>query len=141
MIKVPATAQGIPAIQQLISDGINVNVTLLFAQEAYEQVAQAYIAGLEQFAARAAILSVWQVSPVFLSAGSIAQLMHSSWRSYYKPATASGFSPRLKRHHFSRKLQIYELRDLARLQKPPFISCLRLAFLLLKSTVRATFIE
>ena len=52
MIKVPATAQGIPAIQQLISDGINVNVTLLFAQEAYEQVAQAYIAGLEQFAAR-----------------------------------------------------------------------------------------
>ena len=43
MIKVPATPTGIPAIQQLISEGINVNVTLLFAQEAYEQVAEAYI--------------------------------------------------------------------------------------------------
>jgi len=52
MIKVPATAEGVPAIRQLISEGINVNVTLLFAQEAYEQVAQAYIEGLEQFAAR-----------------------------------------------------------------------------------------
>ena len=50
MIKVPATPEGIPAIEQLISDGINVNVTLLF-QEAYEQVAEAYIAGLEAFAA------------------------------------------------------------------------------------------
>ena len=48
MIKVPATPEGIPAIEQLISEGINVNVTLLFAQEAYEQVAQAYIAGLER---------------------------------------------------------------------------------------------
>jgi transaldolase/glucose-6-phosphate isomerase len=52
MIKIPATAQGIPAIHQLISEGVNVNVTLLFAQEAYEQVAEAYIAGLEKFAAR-----------------------------------------------------------------------------------------
>jgi transaldolase / glucose-6-phosphate isomerase len=47
MIKVPATPEGIPAIEQLISEGINVNVTLLFAQEAYEQVARAYMAGLE----------------------------------------------------------------------------------------------
>ncbi len=52
MIKVPATREGIPAIQQLISEGINVNVTLLFAQETYEQVAEAYIAGLERLAAR-----------------------------------------------------------------------------------------
>jgi len=51
MVKVPATAQGIPAIQQLISEGINVNVTLLFAQDAYEQVAEAYIAGLERLVA------------------------------------------------------------------------------------------
>jgi transaldolase/glucose-6-phosphate isomerase len=51
MIKVPATLEGIPAVQQLISEGINVNVTLLFAQETYEQVAEAYIAGLEKFAA------------------------------------------------------------------------------------------
>ena len=51
MIKVPATAEGIPAIEQLISEGINVNVTLLFAQDTYERVAQAYIAGLERFVA------------------------------------------------------------------------------------------
>ena len=47
MIKVPATPEGIPAVEQLISEGINVNVTLLFAQETYERVAEAYIAGLE----------------------------------------------------------------------------------------------
>jgi transaldolase / glucose-6-phosphate isomerase len=52
MIKIPATRQGIPAIHQLISEGINVNVTLLFAQEACEQVAEAYVAGLENFAVR-----------------------------------------------------------------------------------------
>ena len=47
LIKVPATTQGIPAIRQLISEAINVNVTLLFAQSRYEQVAEAFIAGLE----------------------------------------------------------------------------------------------
>jgi transaldolase len=52
MIKVPGTKEGIPAFQQLISEGINVNVTLLFAQAVYEQVAEAYIAGVEQLAAR-----------------------------------------------------------------------------------------
>src|SRR4029453_7673888 len=50
-IKVPATPQGISAIQQLISEGLNVNVTLLFSQEAYEQVAEAYISGLEKLVA------------------------------------------------------------------------------------------
>ena len=49
MIKIPGTAEGIPAIQQAISEGININVTLLFAQEVYVKVAEAYIAGLEQF--------------------------------------------------------------------------------------------
>ncbi|WP_337288340.1 bifunctional transaldolase/phosoglucose isomerase [Candidatus Methylomirabilis sp.] len=52
MIKVPATPEGIPAIRQLISEGINVNVTLLFAQDVHEQVAEAYITGLETFVAR-----------------------------------------------------------------------------------------
>jgi transaldolase / glucose-6-phosphate isomerase len=51
MVKVPATSEGIPAIQQLISEGININVTLLFAQEMYEKVALAYIAGLKTYAA------------------------------------------------------------------------------------------
>jgi transaldolase/glucose-6-phosphate isomerase len=51
LVKVPATIEGIPAIQQLISEGININVTLLFAQEMYEKVALAYIAGLEKYGA------------------------------------------------------------------------------------------
>ena len=52
MIKVPGTAEGLPAIQQLIGEGININITLLFAQDVYEKVAEAYVAGVEQLAAR-----------------------------------------------------------------------------------------
>ncbi|MFC4274167.1 bifunctional transaldolase/phosoglucose isomerase [Achromobacter aloeverae] len=48
MIKVPGTREGVPAIRQLIAEGINVNVTLLFSRDAYAQVANAYIEGLEQ---------------------------------------------------------------------------------------------
>lgn len=48
MIKVPATPEGIPAIQQLISEGININVTLMFNMAHYEAVAQAYINGVTQ---------------------------------------------------------------------------------------------
>lgn len=47
MIKVPATPEGIPAIRQLLEDGLNINITLLFAQSAYEQVAEAFLAALE----------------------------------------------------------------------------------------------
>jgi transaldolase len=47
MIKVPGTPQGVPAVRQLTSEGINVNITLLFAQEAYIAVAEAYMDGLE----------------------------------------------------------------------------------------------
>jgi transaldolase/glucose-6-phosphate isomerase len=50
MIKVPATPEGIPAIEELIASGINVNVTLLFSQDVYEQVAHAYISGLKRLA-------------------------------------------------------------------------------------------
>src|ERR1035437_10253846 len=46
-IKVPATAEGLPAIQQLISEGINVNITLLFGLPRYRQVGGAYFAGIE----------------------------------------------------------------------------------------------
>lgn len=49
MIKVPGTAEGIPAIRELLGRGINVNVTLLFAQEVYERIAETYIAGLEDY--------------------------------------------------------------------------------------------
>ncbi len=51
MVKVPGTPEGLPAIRQLISEGVNVNVTLLFSEKVYEQVAEAYIAGLEARAA------------------------------------------------------------------------------------------
>lgn len=51
MIKVPGTVEGAAAIRELIADGINVNVTLLFAVDAHARVIEAYIAGLEQRAA------------------------------------------------------------------------------------------
>ena len=50
MVKVPATAEGIPAIRSLIGRGININVTLIFSRDAYRQVAEAYIGGLEDLA-------------------------------------------------------------------------------------------
>jgi transaldolase len=52
LIKVPATACGLPAIRQLLSEGINVNVTLLFGLPRYREVLDAYIAGLEERAAQ-----------------------------------------------------------------------------------------
>ena len=68
MIKVPGTTEGIPAFQQLISEGININVTLLFSQEVYKQVAEAYIAGLEQLAARGGDVSkMASVASFFIS--------------------------------------------------------------------------
>jgi transaldolase/glucose-6-phosphate isomerase len=68
MIKVPATPEGIPAIRQLISEGINVNVTLLFSREVYERVGEAYISGLEQLAARGGDVStVGSVASFFIS--------------------------------------------------------------------------
>lgn len=68
MIKVPATEKGIPAIEQLISEGINVNVTLLFAQSVYERVARAYIAGLQKLAAKGGDVSrVASVASFFIS--------------------------------------------------------------------------
>ena len=50
MVKVPATEAGIPAIRRLIGQGLNINVTLLFSVEVYEQAAEAYISGLEDLA-------------------------------------------------------------------------------------------
>ncbi len=52
MIKVPATEAGLPAIQALIAEGINVNVTLLFSVAMYERVVEAYMAGVEEVVAR-----------------------------------------------------------------------------------------
>ena len=52
MVKVPATAPGLPAIQHLIGEGISINITLLFSQKVYVQVAEAYLAGLEKYVAK-----------------------------------------------------------------------------------------
>jgi transaldolase len=58
MIKVPATPEGIPAIQELIAGGVNVNITLMFSMSHYEAVARAYIHGLERCADPAKVASV-----------------------------------------------------------------------------------
>src|SRR5262249_39094348 len=52
MVKVPATEAGLPAIHRLTAEGINVNITLLFSQQVYEEVAEAYLSGLEEFVVR-----------------------------------------------------------------------------------------
>jgi transaldolase / glucose-6-phosphate isomerase len=68
MIKVPATPEGIPAIRQLLEDGLNINITLLFAQSAYEQVAEAFVAALEARAAKAQDIShIASVASFFVS--------------------------------------------------------------------------
>ena len=67
-IKVPATAAGLPAIRQLISEGINVNVTLLFGLPRYRQVAEAYISGIEARTAQGkAVKPVASVASFFIS--------------------------------------------------------------------------
>ncbi len=68
MIKVPGTAEGLPAIRQLIGEGLNINITLLFAQEVYEKVAEAYIGGLEDLAAHGGNLKkIASVASFFIS--------------------------------------------------------------------------
>ena len=66
-IKVPATKAGLPAIRQLISEGININVTLLFGLPRYREVAEAYLLGLEERAAQGLHLNVASVASFFLS--------------------------------------------------------------------------
>jgi len=68
MIKIPATLEGLPAITQCISEGITVNVTLIFGLERYRQVIDAYMAGLEQAAAAGHDLSqIRSVASFFVS--------------------------------------------------------------------------
>ena len=68
MIKVPATPEGIPAIQTLIGEGINVNVTMLFALDNYRDVARAYLSGLEDRVARGEpVERVASVASIFVS--------------------------------------------------------------------------
>ncbi|WP_375408474.1 bifunctional transaldolase/phosoglucose isomerase [uncultured Methylobacterium sp.] len=68
MVKVPATPAGIPAIRALTAEGISINVTLLFGQDAYEEVARAFVAGLEELAEKGGDVSrVASVASFFIS--------------------------------------------------------------------------
>lgn len=68
MIKIPATREGIPAIRQMIAEGRNVNVTLIFSLDRYQEVMDAYIEGLEQLAAEGGDVStVASVASFFIS--------------------------------------------------------------------------
>ena len=68
MIKIPATPEGIPAIRQTLEEGLNINITLLFAQSAYEQVTEAFLSALEARAAKGQDIShIASVASFFVS--------------------------------------------------------------------------
>src|SRR5215467_531718 len=68
MIKIPGTPEGLPAIRQCLEEGININITLLFAQSAYEEVAEAFLSGLEARAKKGQDLShIASVASFFVS--------------------------------------------------------------------------
>jgi transaldolase len=68
MVKVPATPEGIPAIRTLLSEGININITMLFALDNYRQVADAYLTALEDRVARGEdIQRIASVASIFVS--------------------------------------------------------------------------
>jgi transaldolase/glucose-6-phosphate isomerase len=68
MIKVPATVEGVPAIRQLLTDGLNINITLLFSVSRYDEVAQAFLDGVSMFFERGGDVSkVASVASFFVS--------------------------------------------------------------------------
>ncbi len=66
-VKIPATAEGIPAIERCIGDGININITLIFSRKVYEEVARAYINGLQRRLREGKSLDVASVASFFVS--------------------------------------------------------------------------
>jgi len=67
MVKIPGTEQCIPAIRTALSEGININITLLFAQSMYEKVVEAYLSGLEQLAQKQGLDKIASVASFFVS--------------------------------------------------------------------------
>src|SRR5256886_13724787 len=65
-VKIPATDEGLPAIEQCIADGLNINITLMFSVKVYEDVARAFIRGLQRRARGAETPAVASVGPAFL---------------------------------------------------------------------------
>jgi len=95
MIKVPGTAEGLPAIRQLIGEGININITLLFAQEVYEKVAEAYLDGLKDLQTRGGnVKKMASVASFFISR--IDTLVDSMLNDRLKKATDPGQQSLLK---------------------------------------------
>ncbi len=68
MVKIPATREGLPAIEQMTAEGVNVNITLIFSRKRYEEVAEAYLAGLDRrVQAKKSIEGIRSVASVFVS--------------------------------------------------------------------------
>jgi len=69
MVKIPATVEGLPAIEQMIAEGRNINITLIFSLDRYQAVMDAYVAGLERYATdeRADLSRVASVASFFIS--------------------------------------------------------------------------
>jgi transaldolase/glucose-6-phosphate isomerase len=67
MIKIPGTREGLPAIRTLLGEGINVNITLLFAQARYQEVVEAYLSGLEDLARKQELNFIASVASFFVS--------------------------------------------------------------------------
>ena len=89
MIKVPGTKEGLPAIRQLLEEGININITLLFAQSVYEEVAEAFIAALEARAKKGQEIGhIASVASFFVSR--IDTLIDSQIEAKLKTETDSG---------------------------------------------------
>ena len=90
MIKVPATEEGFPAIEQLISESINVNVTLIFSLEQYKRTAESYIKGLSKVQAPAQVASVasFFVSRVDTKVDTLLEQSHKDTRNQLAGKTA-----------------------------------------------------
>jgi transaldolase len=89
MIKIPGTPEGVPAIRQALEEGININITLLFAQPAYEEVSEAYIAALEARAGKGQDIShIASVASFFVSR--IDSLVDSTIETKLKTEADSG---------------------------------------------------
>ncbi|HEY3776573.1 MAG TPA: bifunctional transaldolase/phosoglucose isomerase [Rhizomicrobium sp.] len=67
MVKIPGTREGVPAIRALLGEGININITLLFARSAYEQVVEAFLSGLETLSQKGRLDSIASVASFFVS--------------------------------------------------------------------------
>jgi transaldolase/glucose-6-phosphate isomerase len=119
MIKVPATPAGLPAIETLIGEGVNVNVTLIFSLDHYRAVAEAYIAGLERRAEAGGDLSgVASVASFFLSR--IDTAVDRALDDLQSPAAAPAAAPGADPHALKGKIAIASAKAAYRLFREIF---------------------